>query len=137
MLQAAVAAAQSERESLSLFIEQAMQLEATRLSARLAGAPIITAHEAAGELWLQVHRYEDARRAYHASPERSWRDTARSRSVWRGRRCDSKTLPEACQQYQYARRRRGTGTGPEPPEIVEARAVSAGVAGLASPAAGR
>ena len=31
---------------------------------RYAGAPGITAHEAAGELWLRVRRYADAKRAY-------------------------------------------------------------------------
>jgi hypothetical protein len=70
ILQAAAAAAQSERESLSLFIEQAVQIESERLATGLPPAPIITAHEAAGELWLQVYRYEDARRAYLRAAER-------------------------------------------------------------------
>ena len=70
VLQAAEAAAQSERESLALFIEQAVQLESERLTAGLPPAPIITAHEAAGELWLQVHRYDEARRAYVRAAER-------------------------------------------------------------------
>jgi hypothetical protein len=70
VLQAAEAAAQSERETLALFIDQAVQLESVRLSAGQPPAPIITAHEAAGDLWLQVHRYEDARRAYLRAAER-------------------------------------------------------------------
>jgi hypothetical protein len=70
VLQAAEAAAQSERESLALFIEQAVQIESERLAAGLPPAPIITAHEAAGELWLQVHRYEEARRAYLRAADR-------------------------------------------------------------------
>jgi hypothetical protein len=70
VLQAAAAAAQSERDELALVIEHAVQLEAVRLSAGLPGAPMITAHEAAGDLWLQVHRYEDARRAYVRVAER-------------------------------------------------------------------
>jgi hypothetical protein len=31
---------------------------------------MITAHEAAGDLWLQVYRYDDARRAYMKAAER-------------------------------------------------------------------
>jgi len=59
-----MAAAQSERDELSLLIEHAVDLEARRRSANLSAAPIISAHEAAGDLWLQVHRYQDARDAY-------------------------------------------------------------------------
>jgi hypothetical protein len=70
VLQAAAAASQGERDELALVIEHAVQLEAVRLSAGLPGAPMITAHEAAGDLWLQVHRYEDARRAYVRAAER-------------------------------------------------------------------
>ena len=119
VLQAAAAAAQSERESLSLFIEQAVQLEAVRLSARLSGALIITAHEAAGDLWLQVHRYEDARRAYQRAAERI--GTTPRVTVGLARAAARlKDAPEACRQYQtldVGWRESGT----EPQEIVEAR----------------
>src|SRR5688572_8751084 len=70
VLQAAAAAAQSERDTMALLLAQALQLESIRLSAGLPGAPVVTAHEAAGELWLQVHRYEEARRAYQRAAER-------------------------------------------------------------------
>lgn len=63
-LQAARAAAQSERDEMALFLEHALELERRQQAARQPGPPIITAHEVAGDLWLQVHRYEDARRAY-------------------------------------------------------------------------
>ena len=90
------------------------------LSAGLPGAPVITAHEAAGDLWLQVHRYEDARRAYQRAAERlgpTRRDHARPGAR---RRRDSRT----------SRRRAGNTvrssaawkvSGPEPQEIIEAR----------------
>jgi hypothetical protein len=119
VLQAAVAAAQSERESLSLFIEQAVQLEAVRLSAGLTGAPIITAHEAAGDLWLQVHRYEDARRAFRLAGERV--GTTRRVTLGLARSAMRlKDLPEACRQYRTLDAGwREPGT--EPQEIVEAR----------------
>lgn len=64
VLKAAAAAAQSEREEMSLFLAQALQLETVQLAAREPGAPLVTAHEAAGDLWLRVFRYEDARQAY-------------------------------------------------------------------------
>jgi hypothetical protein len=65
-----MAAAQSERDELSLLIEHAVSLETTQKTAGLAVAPIVTAHEAAGDLWLQVYRYDDARRAYLLAAER-------------------------------------------------------------------
>ena len=70
VLRAAIAAAQSERDEMSLLIEHAITLEARRRAASLPGAPVITAHEAAGDLWLQVHRYDDASRAYARAAER-------------------------------------------------------------------
>ena len=33
------------------------------------GAPIVSAYEVAGDLWLQVHRFDDARRAYVTAAE--------------------------------------------------------------------
>ena len=64
VLAAAADAAQDERDEMALFLEHAVALERTQIDAHQPGAPGITAHEAAGDLWLQVHRYEDARRAY-------------------------------------------------------------------------
>jgi hypothetical protein len=64
VLAAAADAAQDERDEMALFLEHAVALERMQLDAKQPGAPSITAHEAAGDLWLQVYRYEDARRAY-------------------------------------------------------------------------
>jgi hypothetical protein len=69
VLQAAAAAAQSEREELSLFIDQAVRLETVALSRGGTGAPVISAYEAAGQLWLRVHRFADAAAAYDAAVE--------------------------------------------------------------------
>ena len=33
------------------------------------GAPVVSAHEAAGQLWLRVHRFADAAAAYDAAVE--------------------------------------------------------------------
>jgi hypothetical protein len=63
-LMAAAAAAQSERDDMSLLLDQARSLELKLVFASGAAAPGVTAHEAAGDLWLQVHRFESARAAY-------------------------------------------------------------------------
>jgi hypothetical protein len=64
VLRAAADAARDEREAMALFLVHALDLERVQLEARQPGAPGITAHEAAGELWLRVRRYADAKRAY-------------------------------------------------------------------------
>jgi hypothetical protein len=63
-LLAASAAAQSEREEMAVFLDFALRMESLQFAAGQPGAPGVAAHEAAGDFWLQVDRYEDARRAY-------------------------------------------------------------------------
>jgi hypothetical protein len=70
VLQAAAAAAQSERDEMRLYIESAVQMESLQLAAGQGGAPILPAAEIAGDLWLQVHRYDEARRAYAEAEKR-------------------------------------------------------------------
>jgi eukaryotic-like serine/threonine-protein kinase len=70
VLQAAAAAAQSERDEMRLYLETAMQMEVIQGAAGLPGAPLVSATEIAGDLWLQVDRYEDARRAYADAVDR-------------------------------------------------------------------
>jgi hypothetical protein len=64
VLRAAADAAQDERDEMALFLAHAIDLERAQLDARQPGAPGISAHEAAGELWLRVRRYDEALRAY-------------------------------------------------------------------------
>jgi hypothetical protein len=64
VLQAASAAAQSERAEMGLYLDSAIQMESLLYAAGQLGAPLVSAAEAAGELWLQLHGYEAARRAY-------------------------------------------------------------------------
>ena len=119
VLEAAVAASQSERDDLSLLIEHAVQLEGVRLSAGLPGLPIVTAHEAAGDLWLQVYRYDDARRAYTRATEKVGVTPRITLGLARvAARFDARST--ACAQYR-ALVASWKGTGPEPPEISEAR----------------
>jgi len=70
VLRAAAAAAQSERPTLALYLDQALRLEALQLEAHEPPLPIVTAHEAAGDLWFLVRDYENARRAYLRAEER-------------------------------------------------------------------
>lgn len=70
VLQAAASAAQSEREEMAVFLEHALRIESSQLEAGLSSAPIVTAHEAAGDLWLQVHQYARARDAYQSAVKR-------------------------------------------------------------------
>jgi hypothetical protein len=64
VLFAAAAAAQSERDDLATFLDHALQLERRLLEAGDGPLLPVTAHEAAGDLWLQVHRFDSARDAY-------------------------------------------------------------------------
>ena len=68
-LVAAVAAAQSEREEMGAFLTHAIAMESLQFAAGQPGAPVISAHEVAGELWLQVHRFDDARAAFERAVE--------------------------------------------------------------------
>ncbi len=64
VLAAAAAAAQSERDEMGAFLTHATEMELLQFAAGEPGAPGVTALEAAGDLWLRVHRYDEARRAY-------------------------------------------------------------------------
>ena len=70
VLQAAAAAAQSERDEMRLYLETAMQMELIQSAAGLPGAPLVSATEIAGDLWLQVDRYEEARQMYDDAADR-------------------------------------------------------------------
>ncbi len=69
VLMAAAAAAQSERSDMETFLAHATALETARAAAGSPRVPGVTAHEAAGDLWLQVHRFDSARAAYLAAAQ--------------------------------------------------------------------
>jgi hypothetical protein len=120
VLLAAAAASQSEREQMALFLAQALRIESLQLAARQPGAPVATAHEVAGDLWLRVHRYPDARQAYLDAfkllgpKPRITLGLARSAA----RLKDQAT---ACAEYRTLNDWFGSGAAPSA-EIVEARA---------------
>jgi hypothetical protein len=64
MLRAAAAAAQSERDEMALYLEHAERMDGLLRASGQPAAPILSAAEISGELWLQVHRYEDAHAAF-------------------------------------------------------------------------
>jgi hypothetical protein len=118
-LQAAMSAAQSEREEMGLLLEHALSLEGKARSAGLPGAPIVSTFEVAGDLWLQVHRFEDARRAYVTAVDQvgSTRRVIFGLARTAARLSD---LPAACDQYRMLVSV-WPKAGGEPPELTEAR----------------
>jgi hypothetical protein len=119
VLQAAAAAAQSERDELALMIDYAVQLEDRNLTAQRPALPMITAHEAAGDLWLQVQRYDDARRAYMKAEELLGVTPRITLGLARlAMRIEA--FATACKQYRSLVMS-WKGSGPEPPELAEAR----------------
>jgi len=64
-LKAAIVASQDEREELKILLTHA-----TALSERLSNRCAVVIAELAGDFWLQVDRYEDARRAYSVALSR-------------------------------------------------------------------
>ena len=119
VLQAASAAAQSEREEMGLLLEHAMNLEKQARAAGQPGAPIVSAFEVTGDLWLQVHRFEDAHRAYVAASAQ----VGSTRRITLGLARTAfrlGELPAACEHYRIL----VSGwpkSGGEPPELGEAR----------------
>jgi hypothetical protein len=119
LLRAASAAAQSERDEMGLLLEHATDLEQRQRAAGLSGVPVISAYEVAGDLWLQVHRFEDARRAYLTASQQGL--TTRRVTLGLARslsRLDQ--LPASCAQYR-ALVMGWPRSGGEPPELMEAR----------------
>ena len=119
VLQAASAAAQSEREEMGLLLEHALNLEEQARAAGQPGAPIVSASEVTGDLWLQVHRFEDAHRAYLAASSQ----VGSTRRITLGLARTAfrlGELPAACEHYRLL----VSGwpkSGGEPPELGEAR----------------
>jgi hypothetical protein len=118
-LQAAAAAAQSERDAMAVFLDFALRAEALQFAAAQPGAPAISAHEVAGDLWLQVHRYEDARRAYQEAARRGGETPRVQLGLARvAARLDQTAV--ACDRYRAARAI-FAAERPESPEALEAQ----------------
>ena len=119
-LQAAIAASQYEREEMGLYLEHATHMELLQLAAGQRGVPLISALELAGDLWLQVHRFEDARQAYN----RAMMHLGRTSRIALGLARAAARLQDqraACAEYRRLLDWWGARTA-NPPEIEEARA---------------
>ena len=125
VLLAASAAAQSERDTMTLLLEHAIQLEAIQMEAGQGGAPGVTAHEAAGDLFLQVHRYDDARRYYLRAADRLGM-TPRIRVGLARAATRLNERPAACEQYRGLLTWWGDRADP-PIEVQEARDITSRV----------
>jgi hypothetical protein len=119
VLQAAMAAARSERPEMALLLDHAVRLEALQLEARQPALPVVTAHEAAGDLWWLVRDYENARRAYLRAEERIGTTPRVTLGLARAaaRLNDG---PNACRQFRALAQWWGGRTGP-PAEVIDAR----------------
>jgi hypothetical protein len=124
MLQAAAAAAQSERDEMRLYLDTALRVETLLRAADLPGAPLVPAAETAGDMWLQVHRYEEARAAYDEASllyGSTLRTLAGQAQAARG----VKDAASACSASRALLDAWGERPG-SPAEIVDARAYVAG-----------
>jgi hypothetical protein len=124
VLQAASAAAQSERDEMRLYIDSAIQMESLQLAAGQGGAPIVSASELAGDFWLQVSRYDEARRAYTEAAERVGSTLRILSGLARSAR-RLNDMPAACTAYRRLVDVWGARPG-LPIEIAEARAYLGG-----------
>lgn len=120
VLHAAAAAAQSERDEMRLYLESAIRMETLQRAASQPGAPVVTATEMAGDLWLQVHRYEEARQAY-ADAARQAGSTPRVLAGLARAAARLSDAPAACTAFRSLVEQWGVRQA-EPPEISEARA---------------
>ena len=119
-MRAVAAASQDERGEMSIYLAEAVRIEGLLLTAGELAVPIVTAHELAGDLWLQVDRFADARAAYERAAER----VGRTPRVRLGLARAAKRLGEAavaCGEYRGLLEWWGTRIE-SPPEIEEARA---------------
>jgi hypothetical protein len=99
VLRAAVAAAQSERDEMSVLLAQALQVERGRGARGLGGAPLVAAHEMAGDLWLQVHRFDEAAAAYRVA--RGYAADSPRVTVGLARALARQNqVPQACEEYR-------------------------------------
>jgi hypothetical protein len=118
VLRAAIPAAQHERPEMALRIEEMLRHESLQLEAKQPPLPVLSAHEAAGYFWLQLHLYVEAGRAFDAATQA----VGRTPYVLLGqaRTAAGRQDPAACEHYR--RLISWWGSRPEsPPEMTEAR----------------
>lgn len=119
VLRAAVAAAQSERDEMSVLLAQALQVERGRGARGLGGAPLVTAHEMAGDLWLQVHRFDEAAAAYRVARAYAGDSPRVTVGLARALARQNQAAP-ACEEYRRLATQAGALRATMPEELTEA-----------------
>jgi hypothetical protein len=116
---AAAGAAQEERDVLTVALAQAADLEMRLRMASIELPPFFALDRVSGDLWLQVHRFEQARGHYRAAIAREPRD-ARS---WLGLARAAARLDDREEAARAARTFLAlwTGADPDRPELQAAR----------------
>jgi hypothetical protein len=102
-------------------------MEALQRAAGQGGAPMLSASEVAGDLWLQVSRFPEAGRAYAAAQERLG-PTLRTLSGFARVARRTNDTSAACTAYGRLIEAWGARTG-QPVEILEGRAFLDGCPG--------
>ena len=120
VLRAALPAAQHERGEMALLIDEMLRRESLQLEAKLPALPVLSAHEAAGYFWLQLHIYDEAARAFDVAAQRVGSTPAVLLGAARSAARQQRTAV-ACVQYQRLISWWGSRPG-APPEMTEARA---------------
>jgi hypothetical protein len=120
VLRAGMPAAQHERAEMVLFIDEMLRMESLQLEARQPALPILSAHEVAGQFWLQLHLYDEARRAFELAAQRIGQ-TPHVLSGAARAAAGRKDVPAACEQYRRLIAWWNDRVG-SPREIIEARA---------------
>jgi len=118
VLRAAIPAAQHERGEMALRIEEMLRHESLQLEAKQPRLPVLSAHEAAGYFWLQLHLYVEAGRAFDVAALA----VGRTPYVLLGhaRTAAGRQDPAACEHYRRLIAWWGSRPG-SPPEMTEAR----------------
>jgi hypothetical protein len=119
VLRAAMPAAQRERAEMTLFIDEMLRMESLQLEAKQPPLPVLSAHEAAGQFWLQLRLYDEARRAFDAAAQRVGPTPHGMLGAARAA-AGLKDLAAACDQYRRLIAWWADRVG-SPPEIVEAQ----------------
>lgn len=120
VLRAGIPAAQHERAEMSLFIDEMLRMESLQLEAKQPPLPVLSAHEAAGQFWLMLRLYDEARRAFELAAQRVGQTPHVLIGVARAA-VGRKDLPAACDHYRRLIAW-WNDRAESPPEIIEARA---------------
>ena len=119
MMRAVAAASQYERDEMAIYLAEATRIEVMLRAANMPAVPFISAHELAGDLWMQVHRFEDARTAYQRAADVVGR-TGRVRLGLARAAARLVDRQSACREYRSFLEWWG-GRGETPAEVMEAR----------------